>query len=100
MFEEKINHESLYEEDLNIDLRKFFHTIWYRKKLIIGTFSIILTFFILMTFTSPMCPMASFIQGEVQEKVSQVEGVKNVNIEVTFEPQWQPSDELKMWLGF
>ncbi len=56
--------------------------------------------YILMTFTSPMCPMASFIQGEVKEKVSQVEGVKNVEIEVTFEPQWQPSDELKSWLGF
>lgn len=56
-----------------------------------------------MTFTSPMCPLGPFIIESVREKVSSVSGVKDVKVEITFEPLWTPdriSDEVRGTLGF
>lgn len=58
---------------------------------------------ILMTLTSPSCPAAGSLPGEVEVKAKNVEGVKNVEVEITFDPPW--SDELmseaaKLELGF
>ena len=39
-----------------------------------------------MTLTSPMCPVAESLPLEVQEKVIQVEGVTDVDLEVVFDP--------------
>ena len=41
-----------------------------------------------MTLTSPMCPVAESLPLEVQEKVIQVEGVSDVDLEVVFDPPW------------
>ena len=41
-----------------------------------------------MTLTAPSCPAADFIMEDVQQKVESVEGVKSVNINLVFEPQW------------
>jgi FeS assembly SUF system protein len=41
-----------------------------------------------MTLTSPMCPVAESLPLEVQEKVMQVSGVKDVDLEVVFDPPW------------
>ncbi len=41
-----------------------------------------------MTLTSPMCPVAESLPLEVQEKVIQVEGVTDVDLEVVFDPPW------------
>lgn len=41
-----------------------------------------------MTLTSPMCPVAESLPLEVQEKVMQVAGVKDVDLEVVFDPPW------------
>jgi FeS assembly SUF system protein len=43
---------------------------------------------ILMTLTSPNCPVAEDMPLQVQEVVKLVEGVGNVNVELTFEPPW------------
>ena len=43
----------LTEEDFNIDYKKFFYTIWHRKLLAIKVFSVVLLFFILLTFIIP-----------------------------------------------
>lgn len=43
---------------------------------------------ILMTLTSPNCPVAENIPAEVNEKVRTVEGIKDVEVELTFEPPW------------
>lgn len=43
---------------------------------------------ILMTLTTPNCPVAEDIPGQVQEAVSRVEGVGKVKVELTFEPPW------------
>ena len=52
-----------------------------------------------MTFTSPMCPYGPMLVEEIKAKVSQLNGVKEVNIEVVFDPPWQPSEELRATLG-
>ncbi|MDD4848541.1 MAG: SUF system Fe-S cluster assembly protein [Bacteroidales bacterium] len=57
---------------------------------------------ILMTLTSPNCPMAEDIPPLVQMKVQNVHGIKEVSVELTFEPPWdfdQLSDEAKLELG-
>jgi FeS assembly SUF system protein len=57
---------------------------------------------ILMTLTTPNCPVAESLPAEVKEKVSQVEGVKSADLELTFEPPWTQdmlSEEAKLELG-
>lgn len=59
--------------------------------------------YILMTLTSPACPSAEAIPSEVEEKIKQIEGVNNVNVEVTFDPPYTQdmmSEVAKLELGF
>jgi FeS assembly SUF system protein len=58
---------------------------------------------VIMTLTSPSCPAAQMIPGDVEEKVKTVPGVQEVTVEITFEPPWEQSmmsDEAKLELGF
>jgi len=41
-----------------------------------------------MTLTVPGCPMHQVITRQVEEAVRAVEGVKDVNVKLTFEPRW------------
>ena len=45
---------------------------------------------IVMTLTSPMCPVAETLPPEVEEKVRGVEGVGNVHLDLVWEPPWSP----------
>ena len=57
---------------------------------------------ILMTLTTPNCPVAETLPVDVEEKVKTVEGVNDVEVEITFEPPWSQdlmSDEAKLELG-
>jgi len=57
---------------------------------------------IVMTLTTPNCPVAESLPEEVKQRVSGVEGVKEVDLELTFEPPWDMemlSDEAKLELG-
>lgn len=57
---------------------------------------------ILMTLTSPNCPVAESLPQEVQDKVKNIEGVKDAEIEITFDPPWTRdlmSEEAKLELG-
>lgn len=57
---------------------------------------------ILMTLTSPNCPVAETLPMEVKEKVSSIDMVKDVEIELTFDPPWNKdlmSEEAKLELG-
>ncbi len=47
--------------------------------------------FIRMTLTAPGCGMGPMIANDVKRKVQQVEGVKNVMVELVFEPTWNTS---------
>ena len=56
-----------------------------------------------MTFTAPNCPAADFILEDIQQKLEGIKGVKNVNVNVVFEPEWNKdmmSEEAKLDLGF
>ncbi len=58
---------------------------------------------ITMTLTAPNCPAADFIMDDVRFKVESIEGVNNVIVELTFEPEWDKdmmSEEAKLDLGF
>lgn len=57
---------------------------------------------ITMTLTSPNCPVSDFLCEDLEMKVKAVKGIKEVHIEITFEPQWNQSmlsDEAKLELG-
>ncbi|MCL2596733.1 MAG: iron-sulfur cluster assembly protein [Paludibacter sp.] len=56
-----------------------------------------------MTLTAPNCPLANYIVEDVQMKLESVEGVKNVTVNLVFEPSWDKdfmSEEAKLELGF
>ena len=58
---------------------------------------------ILMTLTSPSCPAAEEIPSEVEMRVRSVEGVNDVNVELTFDPPYATdmmSEAAKLELGF
>ncbi|GGW38795.1 SUF system Fe-S cluster assembly protein [Arenibacter certesii] len=57
---------------------------------------------ILMTLTSPNCPVAESMPMEVEEKVKSIDEIKDVEVELTFDPPWTQelmSDEAKLELG-
>ena len=57
---------------------------------------------VLMTLTTPNCPVAESLPNEVQEKVGEIEGVVKASVEITFEPAWTKdmmSEEAKFELG-
>ncbi len=57
---------------------------------------------ILMTLTSPNCPVAETLPVEVEEKVKSLDALKDVEVEITFDPPWTQdlmSEEAKLELG-
>lgn len=58
---------------------------------------------ILMTLTTPNCPVAESLPQEVKEKVRELDEVNEVELELTFDPPWTRdliSEEAKLELGF
>jgi metal-sulfur cluster biosynthetic enzyme len=47
--------------------------------------------FITMTLTAPGCGMGPMIAADVRRRVSQVPGVRNVRVDLVFDPIWNPS---------
>ncbi len=59
--------------------------------------------YVKMTLTAPGCPIGDLITTAARERIKQIPGVENVEVELTFDPLWTPdrmSDEAKMMLGF
>lgn len=57
---------------------------------------------ILMTLTSPNCPVAETLPNEVKEKIEKIGEVKTCEVEITFDPPWTKdlmSEEAKLELG-
>jgi FeS assembly SUF system protein len=55
-----------------------------------------------MTLTAPNCPIADDILQEVKERVEAVEGVRSLDLKLTFDPPWDEShlsDEARLELG-
>lgn len=58
---------------------------------------------IIMTLTTPNCPVAESMPQEVKDRVNALEGIDEVVLDLTFDPPWTQdmmSDEAKLALGF
>lgn len=58
---------------------------------------------VIMTLTAPGCPVAGEMPGWVADAIAPLPGVKTVDVEMTWEPQWgmdMMSDEARLELGF
>jgi FeS assembly SUF system protein len=58
---------------------------------------------VLMTLTSPNCPVAESLPSEVKDVVAAVEGVTSSEVEITWDPPWDPemmSEAAQLELGF
>lgn len=58
---------------------------------------------ILMTLTAPNCPVAESLPVEIQNKVSEIEGISGAEVEITFDPPWDQdmmSESAMLDLGF
>jgi metal-sulfur cluster biosynthetic enzyme len=58
---------------------------------------------VVMTLTSPMCPVAEILPGEVEMSIRGVDGINEVAVELTWDPPWTPelmSEAAKLELGF
>lgn len=56
-----------------------------------------------MTLTTPACPVAGTLPGEVQQRVEGVAGVESAEVEIVWDPMWTPdmmSEAAKLQLGF
>ncbi|MHB8147677.1 MAG: metal-sulfur cluster assembly factor [Vulcanimicrobiaceae bacterium] len=58
---------------------------------------------VVMTLTSPMCPVGPLFKKSVEENVKAVDGVKSATVDITFSPPWDPNtmatDDVKAALG-
>jgi len=57
---------------------------------------------VLMTLTTPNCPIAEDMPGMVRDEIKRIEGIGEVKVELTFDPPWDAeklSDEAKLKLG-
>ncbi|NTW26541.1 MAG: SUF system Fe-S cluster assembly protein [Lentimicrobium sp.] len=58
---------------------------------------------ITMTLTAPNCPVAESLPVEVKDSVNEIQGIKDCEVEITFEPPWSKdmmSEEAMLDLGF
>ena len=58
---------------------------------------------LVMTLTSPHCPVAEILHAQVKSRVEMVDGVGEVELELTWDPPWEPemmSEAAKLELGF
>ena len=58
---------------------------------------------VLMTLTTPECPLQSYFMKDITNKLKTVKGVSDVSVELIFDPPWNPSKmskESKDLLGF
>lgn len=89
------NLKQVYDPDLGIDVYNM--GLIYDLKVGDGYADII------MTLTSAFCPSADDIIADVTGAARSVEGIKLVNVDVTFDPQWGPehlSEEAKMMMDW
>lgn len=58
---------------------------------------------LVMTMTAPGCPLGNYIVNDVEMVLRSLEGVKDVQVELTYDPPWSPemmSDDAKKELGY
>lgn len=58
---------------------------------------------VLLTLTTPGCPLDSYFVKDITERLKSLKGISTVSVELTFEPVWSPTkmtDEARDLLGF
>jgi len=55
--------------------------------------------YIKMTLTTPMCPFGPQILDDVKFNIKEIKDVRDINIDLVFDPPWEPSDDLKIMMG-
>ena len=58
---------------------------------------------VLMTLTTPGCPLDSYFVKDITGRLKSIKGISDVSVELTFDPSWSPnnmSEESKDLLGF
>lgn len=56
-----------------------------------------------MTLTAPSCPASDFLMEDIRMKIESIDGVKGVDVQLVFEPEWNQdmmTEEAKLELGF
>ncbi|GGZ15598.1 SUF system Fe-S cluster assembly protein [Echinicola pacifica] len=59
--------------------------------------------YVMMTLTSPNCPSAESIPAEIKDRIQQIQGINDVEIELTFDPPYSQdmmSEAAQLELGF
>ena len=59
--------------------------------------------YVKMTLTVPGCPLMTVLPAQVEQRISEIEGVEKINVELTFDPPWTPdkmSKELRDAYGW
>ena len=57
---------------------------------------------VIMTLTTPHCPVAETMPGEIEMRIGSIPGVRDAQVTVTWDPPWDPakmSDEARLELG-
>ena len=54
---------------------------------------------VIMTLTTPFCPYGPSLIEEIKNSIAVIDNVDNVDINLTFDEPWKPSDDLKSYLG-
>lgn len=58
---------------------------------------------VVMTMTTPGCPLDSYFTQDITKRLKTIKGISDVSVEMTFEPPWTPSnmsEETRDLLGF
>ena len=54
---------------------------------------------ITMTFTTPACPYGPALVEDVKKHVNTIEGITETVVDITFDPPWEPNEDLRAMLG-
>lgn len=88
--------QSIYDPEIPVNI----HELGLIYEIAVSPFSEV---HIRMTLTSPNCPVAGSLPGEVEAKVESIPAVKSAEVEITFDPPWEMtmmSEEARLELGF
>ncbi len=54
---------------------------------------------VIMTLTTPLCPFGPMIIADVTKEIKKIKGVTAVTVDITFDPPWEPSADLRALMG-
>ncbi len=83
--------ETIYDPEINLDI----YSLGLIRDIIIQGDTVDIA----MTYTTVACPAGPLIQQEIRDSLVSIDGIKNVNIEVSFNPPWKPPANLREMMG-